>query len=141
MRPDTITYFLKMAVLVSTRSTCVRRSVGCVLTNHRNHVIATGYNGVAAKLPHCVNCKRNSRSGEDLDKCMATHAETNALLQCPDVYSIKTVYVTVSPCIHCLKLLMNTSAEEIIFLHEYPGSDFCRELWESANRKWTYVNQ
>lgn len=53
MRPTLEEYFIKMVQLVATRSTCLRRSVGCVLVNHRGHVIATGYNGVAAGMLHC----------------------------------------------------------------------------------------
>jgi dCMP deaminase len=53
MRPNRDEYFLRMAELVATRSTCLRRNVGCVLVNARGHVLATGYNGVAAGLPHC----------------------------------------------------------------------------------------
>lgn len=52
-RPDVDEYFINMAKLVASRSTCLRRAVGCVLVNSRNHVIATGYNGVAAGQPHC----------------------------------------------------------------------------------------
>jgi deoxycytidylate deaminase len=47
------------------------------------------------------------KSGEGLDVCQAIHAEQNALLQCKDVYDIETIYCTVSPCIHCVKLLLN----------------------------------
>ena len=53
VRPPRDTYFMKMAALVAERSTCLRRSVGCVLVNGRHHVLATGYNGVASGLPHC----------------------------------------------------------------------------------------
>ena len=107
-------YFLRMALLVSERGTCVRRKVGCILVNKKNHVLATGYNGNPSGFSHCLDnpCKgANSTSGKDLDKCEAIHAEQNALLQCKDVYDIHTVYCTVSPCIHCVKLLLNTSAK------------------------------
>lgn len=53
MRPTKDEYFLRMSELVATRATCFRRAVGCVLTNERGHVLATGYNGVAAGRPHC----------------------------------------------------------------------------------------
>lgn len=43
MRPSIDDYFMEMARLASGRSTCVRRSVGCVLVDRRNHVMATGY--------------------------------------------------------------------------------------------------
>lgn len=52
-RPGVDAYFLALAALVATRSTCLRRAVGCVLVDARGHVLATGYNGVAPKHPHC----------------------------------------------------------------------------------------
>ncbi len=53
MRPTINEYFIKLTKLVSSRSTCIRRSVGCVLVNNKNHILATGYNGGAAGQPHC----------------------------------------------------------------------------------------
>lgn len=52
-RPDRDTYFLQIAQVVSTRSTCLRRSVGCVLVDSRGHILSTGYNGVPAGQVHC----------------------------------------------------------------------------------------
>ena len=66
-----------MALLVSERGTCVRRKVGCILVNKKNHVLATGYNGNPSGFSHCLDnpCKgANSTSGKDLDKCEAIHA-------------------------------------------------------------------
>lgn len=53
MRPSRDEWALKLALLTAQRATCCRRQVGCVLLNSRGHVLATGYNGVAAGLPHC----------------------------------------------------------------------------------------
>ena len=135
-------YFLRMALLVSERGTCVRRKVGCILVNKKNHVLATGYNGNPSGFSHCLDnpCKgANSTSGKDLDKCEAIHAEQNALLQCKDVYDIHTVYCTVSPCIHCVKLLLNTSAKNIVFGEKYIQKD-AERLWMMSDRGWAYIN-
>lgn len=145
MRPTHDEYFLRMAWLVSERGTCARRKVGCVLVNERNQVIATGYNGVAAGLPHCNHhdpdhplgfpfaCEgAHAPSGVDLDKCEAIHAEQNALLQCGDVYQIHTAYVTTSPCIHCIKLLLNTSCQRIVCGSIYDKTPF--DMWAKAGR-------
>ena len=132
MRPDQDEYFVNMLQLVGTRSTCARRQVGCILVNEKNHIVATGYNGVPSGFPHCTDIPcpgASAPSGEGLDLCLAIHAEQNALLQCGDVYSIKTAYVTAFPCIHCLKLLMNTSCERIVFLEDYPGMENSVDLW------------
>jgi len=142
-RPPTDFYFLRMAYLVSERGTCARRKVGCVFVNKRNHVIATGYNGNPSGFIHCINqpCDgAKSKSGEDLDKCQAIHAEQNALLQCKDVYDIDRVYTTLEPCVHCIKLLLNTSAKQIIFGEKYVH-DLARSLWEISGRSYTYINK
>ena len=130
-------YFLDMAQLASMRGTCSRRSVGCVIVNSKGHVLATGYNGVAAGQPHCSTTPcpgAKCKSGEGLDLCQAIHAEQNALLQCRDVYEIDTVYCTDSPCVHCVKLLLNTSCKRIVYIREYPHSASA-DMWISAGRE------
>lgn len=151
---------MRMAQLTGQRSTCLRREVGCVLLNERGHVLSTGYNGVAAGMPHCnemVGVERKdwdfvtnpppefphacpgarAPSGTNLDGCHALHAEQNALLQCKDPWSIHTAYVTASPCMTCTKLLLNTSCQRIVFLEPYPHSA-AQDLWESAGRLWEH---
>lgn len=151
MRLDINSTMMTVAEVMARRSTCIRRGVGCVLVNDRHHVIATGYNGVAAGMPHC-NEKGIFRevsldveevypyacegafepSGTALDKCQAIHAEQNALLQCRDVYSIYAIYSTTFPCIHCLKLLMNTSCKIIYYKEEYPGFTKLQVMWANS---------
>lgn len=156
MRPTLDQYFTQMATLVATRSTCLRRSVGCVLVNARGHVLATGYNGVAAGQPHCNEEKdfdyryegrvivdrihphacsgARAESGTNLDGCGAIHAEQNALLQCRDVWAIETAYATTLPCLTCAKLLLNTSCQRIVYREEYPHAEAVTTLWRSAGR-------
>ena len=138
MRPDKTSYFLSLACQVAERATCARRKVGCVLIDEHHHIKATGYNGVAAGRPHCIehNCPgAGYPSGQGLEFCEALHAEQNALLQCENVYKIKTAFVTASPCVTCTKLFLNTSCGEIVFLEEYPHTT-AQTLWEDAGRIW-----
>jgi dCMP deaminase len=111
-----------------------------VLVNSRGHVLATGYNGVAAGLPHCNEghpcAAANAPSGTQLEGCEAIHAEQNALLQCRNVYEIHTCYCTTAPCITCTKLLLNTSCQRIVSLNPYPTSG--AELWTKAGRFWGF---
>lgn len=137
-------YFSKMAILVSLRGACVRRKVGCVLVNSLNHVLATGYNGRARGIDNCLQspCSGSeSSSGTNLEGCEAIHAEQNALLQCGNVDTISTAYCTSSPCIHCLKLLMNTSCSRIVFSEKYPGHERLQVMWETSGpgRTWEYM--
>ena len=152
MRPDRDETFLMVADVLAVRTTCLRRGVGCVLTNKRGHVLSTGYNGVASGVRHCNFQPRpiaggvteafpyacagaGADSGSRLDDCQAIHAEANALLQCPDVHQIETCYVTVAPCISCVKLLLGTSCQRIVFSEQYPHHEAAR-LW---NRPWIHL--
>jgi len=127
-------YFLKIARLVATRSTCPRRFVGCVIINKHRHIKATGYNGVPKKFQHCINAPcggEKQKSSQGLNSCMATHAEQNALLQCDNVMDIDTIYITTSPCIVCAKLIANTSCKTVIYSDEYAdtsGIDMLKKL-------------
>ena len=160
MRPDRDSWAMAVAVITAQRATCLRRKVGAVFLNERGHVLATGYNGVAAGQKHCNEPSgmedhptKNARvlvyghscsgasaaSGTNLDGCHAIHAEQNALLQCRDVYSIHTAYVTASPCMTCTKLLLNTSCQRIVFIEEYPHSA-SEELWKASGREWVKLD-
>lgn len=130
-RPYNPEYFLLIASTVAIRSTCIRRKVGCVLTTEDFKILSTGYNGIVEGLPHCIDnpCPgANSPSGSDLDKCEAVHAEANALLQCPDVKKIEYAFITAFPCIHCIKLLANTSCKTIYYLDKY-SHKLAYDLW------------
>lgn len=153
MRPSRDEWAMQLAVETAKRSTCCRRQVGCILLNARGHVLATGYNGVAAGQLHCNHhdpfhseglpyaCEgAHSPSGTDLDNCQAIHAEQNALLQCSDVYMIHTAYVTTAPCITCVKLLLNTSCQHIIFADDYPHPQ-AGKMWKAAGRTWSRMSE
>lgn len=130
-------YFCRMATVAALRSTCARRAVGCVLIDDKNHVLATGYNGVARQRPHCIDvpCPGASCSeGQGLELCEAIHAEQNALLQCSDVDQIYAAYCTTAPCAHCVKLLSNTGCQEIVFIQTYEGAR--SDLWSGGWRRY-----
>lgn len=150
-RPTRDQWAMQLAQVTAQRATCCRRKVGAVLLNDRGHVLATGYNGVAAGLPHCNHhdpfhetglphacAGAHARSGTNLDACQAIHAEQNALLQCRDVYSIHTAYVTASPCVTCVKLLLNTGCQRIVFLEEYPHGE-SKKIWTGSGRSWEQI--
>lgn len=140
-RPSKDEWLLAMAELTSRRATCARRAVGCVLADARGHVLATGYNGRPRGFDHCSEgapcAGAGAPSGERLDECEAVHAEANALLQCPDVEAIDACYVTVSPCVWCVKLLLNTGCRRIVAGAPYPHDARSKELWRRGGRTWT----
>ena len=121
MRDDWTTYFLKLAALVSTRSTCPRARVGTVLVRD-NRIISTGYNGAASGEYHCED---GGCVVENNHCSRATHAETNAIGQAAkmgiqtynsvayihdDVHSGRDI----GPCSNCLKVLKAAGVKKVI---------------------------
>jgi dCMP deaminase len=120
-RLGTDTYFLQIATTVAQRSTCPRRQVGCVLVDSKNHIVATGYNGVPSGFIHCIDmfCEGALFArGEGLDVCEAIHAEVNAFLQLRSD-DVLTAYMTVTPCFTCGKMFANSQVKRIVALEEY----------------------
>ena len=115
-------YFLDIAETVAQRGTCARRKVGCVLVDSDNHIVATGYNGVAKNFPHCIDipCEGASYpSGEGLDKCEAIHAELNAFLQLRSDDNFLTMYTTTTPCVACAKVICNSNVQRVVSISQY----------------------
>jgi dCMP deaminase len=111
-------YFMNIASVVATRSTCDRRRVGAVIVKDRT-ILSTGYNGSIRGLPHCSEIGHMMEGGH----CIATvHAEANAIIQaarhgiCVDG---ATIYVTSSPCWSCFKMLMNAGIARIVYGEPY----------------------
>lgn len=126
-RPSWDEYFINIAQLAATRSTCLRRQVGAVITKDKK-ILATGYNGAPAGLKHCldIGCLREEMgipSGERHELCRATHAEQNAIVQAATHgVSIKNsvLYSTTHPCILCSKLLINAGIRKVVIEESYP---------------------
>lgn len=130
-RPSIERTMLDIAAVIAKRSTCRRRAVGCVLTDDMNRILSVGHNGVPPGVIHCIDkpCPgAEQKSGQGLDLCEASHAEANALLFCGDTSRVHKVYCTVSPCLACVKLLLMTQAQHIVFEEEYPH-ELARERW------------
>jgi dCMP deaminase len=126
-RPSWDQYFMMITHQVADRSTCARAKVGAVIVRDKN-ILATGYNGSPAGLPHCteVGClvyESRTPSGEIEENCFRTiHAEINAIAQAAkNGASIRDgdIYITHTPCIHCFKVLINTGIRRILFEKPY----------------------
>ncbi len=126
-RPSWDEYFISIAKLVASRSTCLRRQVGAVAVKNRR-ILATGYNGAPRGLPHCaeVGCIREELEvppGERHELCRGLHAEQNVIIQAA-LHGISiqgsTVYCTDHPCSLCMKMLVNAGIAEIVYFNAYP---------------------
>lgn len=121
-RPSWDEYFLMIAKLAATRSTCLAFPVGAVIVKDRQ-VLATGYNGSPSGSVHCIaqgfcypglsSCDASSTLPS-----RAVHAEANAIAQAAK-HGISTnkaiIYVTLEPCISCLKLIISAGIKEVFY--------------------------
>ncbi len=145
-RPGWHEYFMAVAKLISTRSTCNSRPTGAVIVRDR-HILATGYNGSPPGAPHCLGtfnpdgtpfCYSRHMGAADKDKynyCRSSHAEANAVAQAARLgMSIEgaAVYTTLAPCFICTKLLAAARVREVYCEHDYESSDRTRDdYWRS----------
>lgn len=135
-RPNWDEYFLGIAEAVAARSDCERSKVGAVIVNDRR-IRATGYNGAPSGLPGCGTCPRRMAGAtpgvSDYDtgptKCVAVHAEANALLFCDrgDLAGA-SLYVTRKPCYACDKLVAAAGITHVVWPGK-PGPDPERVGW------------
>jgi dCMP deaminase len=144
-RPDWEDYFMEIARVVSTRSSCLRRQVGAVLVKNRQ-ILATGYNGVPRGLRHCGErgCLRDELgipSGERHELCRGLHAEQNAIIQAAYhgvAVSGAEVYCTHQPCALCAKMLVNADVVAVYFEGAYPDA-LAMEVFEEAGTRLVHV--
>jgi dCMP deaminase len=114
---------MNLATDLAQRSHCVKAQVGAVLTKD-TRIISIGYNGPPAGTHNCdeefpdVGCPRDSKNSCSL----ALHAEENAIL-----YAVKngatlegaTLYLTLSPCISCARLIFSSGIKKVWFKNSY----------------------
>ncbi|MBN7275182.1 ComE operon protein 2 [Ligilactobacillus pobuzihii] len=125
-------YFMTQAVLLSTRSTCKRLSVGAILVRDKR-IIAGGYNGSVSGDVHCIDDDCYLVDGH----CVRTiHAEMNAILQCAK-FGVATdgseIYVTDFPCLQCTKMLLQAGIQKIYYLRNYHNDPYAVSLLKRKN--------
>ena len=121
------------AEIAKLRSNCLTRHIGAVIVKD-NRQIATGYNGTPPGITNCFEggCPRCAarmrgevKSGEGLERCLCTHAEANAIMQCAlfgNAGSTRgaTMYSTFAPCIECSKMAISVGITRIVVMADYP---------------------
>lgn len=146
-KPDFDDIFMELAANLAQRSHCIKKHVGAVLTKD-TRIISIGYNGPPAGTHNCdeefpeVGCARDSKGSCTL----ALHAEQNAIL-----YAVKnntsvdgsTLYVTLSPCLACARIIFSMGISKVIYLYSYAeykgigsdeGVDFLKRFGVSVEK-------
>jgi dCMP deaminase len=140
-RPSWEEYFMQIAEVVATRSSCLRRHVGAVIVKNKQ-ILSTGYNGVPRGLVHCEDrgCLRDQRgipSGERYELCRGLHAEQNAIIQAAYhgvAVNGSEVFTTLQPCVTCAKTLINAGIVAVYFRGTFPD-ELSMEIFEEAGTR------
>jgi len=163
-RPSKHQYYMNLAREASTRATCDRAHVGCVLvrfSKRGDSIVATGYNGAPSGHPHCDEVGHDMENGH----CVrAVHAERNAIYQCARIgvsADGAVAYCTVMPCVKCTEALHSAGVRLVYFeqlyksmsdddvsrirLYVKAGMDFCYlvdgEVVDATPRVWISLNR
>ena len=140
IKPSWDDYFMAIARLIATRSTCDRLHAGAVLVKDKR-IVSTGYNGSPPGLPHCDDVGHLLEQGH----CVRTiHAEHNALLQAAVIGGASTkdttLYALYSPCIHCAKYIVAAGVKRVVVGKIYRNEEVKKYLEQAGVVFATYKN-
>lgn len=121
-KPNFDDIYMNLAISIASKSHCVKKHVGAVLTKD-TRIISIGYNGPPAGTHNCdidfpQGCAKDSKGSCSL----ALHAEQNAILYAAKNNSNldnSTLYVTLSPCIACARIIYSMNIKKVIYLNSY----------------------
>jgi dCMP deaminase len=141
-RPSMEEYYMQVAWMVSRRANCRKRRVGAIVVIRHNIVLANtnvpsaaiasaGYNGTPYHVKNCdeggcTRCASETPQQEGYDWCVCVHAEQNAiaLMARHGMSSLgAAMYVTLRPCILCLKEAIQAGITTIHFDVDSPYND------------------
>jgi dCMP deaminase len=121
-RPSKTEYYLSIAKVVASRSTCLRRQYGAVIVKN-DEIVSTGYNGSPRGSVNCCDkgiCKRvgHAHNDGDYSSCESVHAEMNAIISASRSEMIgATLYlygqengmtIRAEPCPICSRMIRNS---------------------------------
>jgi dCMP deaminase len=130
---------MDIAKQVAARSNCMKRQVAAVIVSDRR-IISTGYNGTPRGVKNCneggcPRCNGFSESGKNLEECLCSHGEENAIVQA-SYHGIAirdaTLYTTYSPCLMCSKMIINAGIRKVVFSEAYPLNDTATAMLNEA---------
>ncbi len=120
------TAYLKIAFEWAKLSYCKRKQVGALIVKNRM-IISDGFNGTPSGFDNCCEDR------EGITKWEVLHAEANAILKvASSTQSCKNavLYVTLSPCRECSKLIHQSGINRVVFAKKYKdnyGLDFLKK--------------
>ena len=128
--------YMQMAEVWSKRSYATRSKVGALMVKD-HQIISDGYNGMPTGFPNDEVEFLNSDGSIETNP-LVLHAESNAILKCAKSGGVSsegsTLYVTMSPCIHCCKLIIQSGIKNVFYRVAYRDTSSL-EVLERANIK------
>jgi len=132
--------YLKMAETWSGLSKARRKKVGCLIVKD-GAIISDGYNGMPSGFDNnCEDEDPKSFDGELITRPEVLHAESNAITKLAKSTQSSdgaTMYITISPCVECSKLIIQSGIKRVVYEYWYKNNDGIK-LLKQANIK---VNQ
>ena len=130
-RPSFDEIYMEVVDVIAKRATCLRRSVGAVITIDRR-ILSHGYNGVPPGHEHSTDtgkCLKDLAGTEEYKICV--HAEQNAICQCAKrglAVEGATLYVNADVCITCAKLMVSSGIIRCVVRRDHKGNSDGIEL-------------
>ena len=148
-RPSWDEYFMEVCGAIAKRATCDRGRSGCVIA--RDHqILATGYVGAPAGLPHCDEIGHQLRKmlhedGSISQHCVRTvHAEQNAICQAAKrgvAIDGATLYCRMTPCRTCAMMIINCGIKRVVAERRYHAGAESEEMFLSAGVAIEFVHE
>jgi dCMP deaminase len=123
MKNDIDIIFLKMAQIWSENSYAIRKKVGALIVKNGN-IISSGYNGMPKNFPN--ECEHRNMEENLVTNSEVLHAESNAILKLAKSTNSSegsTLYLTLSPCLECSKLIIQSGITKVVYVEEYRNLD------------------
>jgi dCMP deaminase len=108
-------FYIKIAKTISEASYCQRKKVGAIIVKNDN-IIAIGYNGTISGFENICELSNGNTRPDVL------HAESNAIAKCSKSENNSngaTMYVTLSPCYECSKIIIQSGIIRVVYLEQY----------------------
>ena len=127
--------YMRMAIIWSENSYCVRRKVGALIVKNKM-IISDGFNGTPAGFENICEDENG------VTKSYVLHAEANAITKIARSNNSSegaTLYVTASPCIECAKLIIQAGIKRVVYAEKYRLEDGL-DLLRRAKIELVYLN-
>lgn len=125
MKPSWDQYYMNLVEVIKTRSPDPITKVGSVMVSNEDHrIISSGYNSTN---PGVSDLLIDWSDRESVRK-LIIHAEMNCILYCKSRFELSTLYINLSPCKECIKIIAASNIKRVVYKNEYKDIDEVKAL-------------